>query len=170
MNASRTDRTHMTSTSKKSAGTVTTTTTTDCSLMSSTNSQTKTLPNVDPKIYNSEYYRSSNYADYLERADRYKKTAYELVDLLRRLNLISKDSMIVDYGCAVGFLLEGFKELGYPRLLGYEISDWAVQEGRSRGNNIHYWGAFHYDPFCTKVMTALAVFEHMTDEKVSEAV
>lgn len=136
--------------------------------MSSTNSQTRTSPN--PDSYDSEYYRSSNYADYLERADRYKKTAYELIDLLRKLNLITKESMIVDYGCAVGFLLEGFKELGYPRILGYEVSDWAVKEGRTRGNNIHYWGSFNYDPYCTKVMTALDVFEHMTDDQVKEVV
>jgi cyclopropane fatty-acyl-phospholipid synthase-like methyltransferase len=125
---------------------------------------------VDPKTYDSDYYRSSNYADYLERADRYKKTAYELTDLLRKLNLVQKDSTLVDYGCAVGFLLEGFQEAGYSNVLGYEISDWAVSEGRRRGNRIHYWGYFDADPFATNVLTALDVFEHMTDEQVTDVV
>jgi cyclopropane fatty-acyl-phospholipid synthase-like methyltransferase len=125
---------------------------------------------VDPKTYDSDYYRSSNYADYLERADRYKKTAYELTDLLRKLNLVQKDSTLVDYGCAVGFLLEGFQEAGYSNVLGYEISDWAVSEGRRRGNRIHYWGYFDADPFATNVLTALDVFEHMTDEQVMDVV
>lgn len=125
---------------------------------------------IDPKTYNAEYYRSSNYADYLERADRYKKTASELADLLRKLGLVNNDSNIVDYGCAVGFLLEGFKELGFKSLLGYEISDWAIKEGRLRGNDIHTWGSFNYDPFGVDVLTALDVFEHMPDDQIVDVV
>ncbi len=116
--------------------------------------------------YTADYYKSSNYADYLERADRYKKTAYELADLLRKLSLLDKDSQIVDYGCAIGFLLEGFKELGYSNLIGYEVSDWAISQGRNRGNRIVKWDATHLQTWSADVLTALDVFEHMEDKDI----
>jgi len=125
---------------------------------------------VDPSAYTAKYYQSSNYADYLERTDRYKKTAYEVADLLRKLNLVQKESNIIDYGCAVGFLLEGFQELGFKNTIGYEVSEWAIQNGRERGNNIYYWSPYNFVPFTAHVMTALDVFEHMTDGQISEVI
>lgn len=124
---------------------------------------------VDPKVYNADYYKSSNYADYLERADRYKKTAKELAGLLHSLNLIQKDSLIVDHGCAIGFLLEGFKELGYANVLGLEISEWARAEAKKRGNVV--WDSSNYDWVSwvgqrIDLMVSLDVFEHMTDQEV----
>jgi 2-polyprenyl-3-methyl-5-hydroxy-6-metoxy-1,4-benzoquinol methylase len=116
--------------------------------------------------YTASYYTTSNYADYLERADRYKKTAYELTDLLRKLSLLNKDSKIVDYGCAIGFLLEGFKELGYSNLMGYEVSDWAILEGQARGNRVAKWDGQPKDGSPTDVLFALDVFEHMEDRDI----
>lgn len=116
--------------------------------------------------YTADYYKTSNYADYLERADRYKKTAYELTDLLRKLSLLSKDSKIVDYGCAIGFLLEGFKELGYSNVIGYEVSEWAILEGRARGNRVVLWDGRSKDVDPADVLFALDVFEHMEDKDI----
>lgn len=123
---------------------------------------------VDPKTYDASYYRSSNYADYLERADRYKKTANELVGLLRSLGIVQRDSFIMDYGCAVGFLLEGFKELGYTNVLGVEISEWAREEAGKRGNRvIETVNGMSLSP---DLLISLDVFEHMTDKEVSRVI
>lgn len=121
---------------------------------------------IDPKVYTEDYYRSSNYADYLERSDRYRKTAFELAGLLKSLSLISKDSFIVDYGCAVGFLLDGFKEAGYTNLAGVEVSDWARSEANHRGNFVvSSASSLAYQP---ELLLAMDVFEHMTDEEVAQ--
>lgn len=113
-----------------------------------------------PISYDEEYYRSSNYADYLERADRYKKTAYELADLLKKLSLLTPTTEILDYGCAIGFLMEGFREVGYKFVTGFEISNWAMKTGNARGNQITNNLAAVGNP---EIMVSLDVFEHMTD-------
>lgn len=122
---------------------------------------------IDPKAYDSNYYRSSNYADYLERADRYRKTAKELSDLCVSLGLLhpGENEFILDYGCAIGFLMEGLKACGHQRVFGMEISDWAIDEAWSRGNDV-------VDARTNRIvleyqlMIALDVFEHMTDEQI----
>jgi 2-polyprenyl-3-methyl-5-hydroxy-6-metoxy-1,4-benzoquinol methylase len=130
------------------------------------------MSSVDPAIYNADYYRSSNYADYLERADRYKKTAYELSDLLRKLKLADNNSCILDYGCAVGFLIDGFNEAGHTKVVGFEVSEWAAREARSRNKTV--WTdlsevAKQSNETGIDVMVALDVFEHMTDEQIHQA-
>lgn len=124
---------------------------------------------VAPGTYSEDYYRTSNYADYLERADRYRKTANELADLLQKLSLIDRQSVLLDYGCAVGFLMEGFKELGFQRIHGFEVSEWATKEGRARGNciqtDLNRYGSGNWD-----VMFAMDVFEHMSDEQIDTAI
>lgn len=128
---------------------------------------------TDANIYNAAYYTSSNYADYLERADRYKKTAIEIVDLLRKLNLLEHHRMVIDYGCAVGFLLEGIQQTGHLFCIGIDVSDWAVKIARERGNQV----GKSFDDFDLRgierdppIMTALDVFEHMTDEDIVKVI
>lgn len=126
---------------------------------------------TDP--YTAEYYRSSNYADYLERADRYKKTATEIVDLLRKLSLIEPDRLVIDYGCAVGFLLEGIQQAGHQNCVGVDISDWAISMARSRGSRVgKSLEELDLGDIKTKppVMVALDVFEHMTDGDIIQVV
>lgn len=127
---------------------------------------------IDPKTYDANYYRSSNYADYLERADRYKKTAYEISDLLRKLKLAENNSCILDYGCAVGFLMDGFKEVGHWNVYGFEISEWAAKEAHAR-KNIVYTSLASVARLSNDtgidVMVALDVFEHMTDDQIHQA-
>lgn len=124
---------------------------------------------IDTNAYNADYYKSSNYADYMERADRYKKTAYEMSNLLKQLSLATNDSCLLDYGCAVGFLMEGFKEVGHKNVIGFEVSEWAANEARKRGNSVttDRGRLFGKD---IDVMVALDVFEHMTDEEVVNAI
>lgn len=127
------------------------------------------MSSTDRSTYNADYYKTSNYADYMERADRYKKTAYELSNLLKQLSLATNDSCLLDYGCAVGFLMEGFKEVGHKNVIGFEVSEWAANEALERGNTVTTelgkLSKKHVD-----VMVSLDVFEHMTDEQVFDAI
>jgi SAM-dependent methyltransferase len=111
--------------------------------------------------YTESYYNTVNYHNYLERADRYKILARELEGLLYSLSLIKKDHDILDFGCAFGFLMEGFSQLGYEKVYGYEISDYARDIGIQRGNTylVDINGKFD-------ITFALDVFEHMTDKEL----
>ncbi len=51
--------------------------------------------------YTEEYYKTLNYTNYLDRESKYIKTAFELIDLLKKLKLLTEQSSILDYGCAV---------------------------------------------------------------------
>lgn len=126
------------------------------------------MNSIDPKVYTADYYRSSNYADYLERSDRYKKTAYELTNLLRLLGLVDKDSLIVDFGCAVGFLIEGFKEVGFTNVRGVEVSEWARIEALKRGHSV--FPEMSLIQGRPELLIAMDVFEHMTDQEIKCAV
>lgn len=122
---------------------------------------------VDPNIYTAEYYQSSNYADYLERADRYKKIAYELAGLFRTISLVDRDSLIIDFGCAVGFLIEGLREVGLKNTIGVEISDWAREIAQKNGLLVHK----SIDDIVFSrpdLLIALDVFEHMTDQEIAK--
>lgn len=126
---------------------------------------------IDSKHYSEDYYRTSNYADYMERADRYKRTASEIAELLRKLNLAGKNTSILDYGCAVGFLVEGLREVGYSQAKGFEISSWAAAQGRKRGLEIiEDLEVFNEPGTTTDVMLSLDVFEHMSNQQINTAV
>ena len=113
--------------------------------------------------YTEEYFKTMNYSNYLERKDRYFKSAKELDDLLTRICLLNKDDVILDYGCALGFLMAGFREMGYRNVWGYDISQWAVQQSRSIGNNM----LDSYAGFRADVLVSLDVFEHMPDDEIA---
>lgn len=121
---------------------------------------------VDPNIYNASYYKTSNYADYLERADRYKRTATEISSLLRNLSLIDDQSTILDYGCATGFLMDGLKAAGHKSVAGFEISKWATEEARGRGHLILTEVELIPTIGSIDLMIALDVFEHMDDNSI----
>jgi hypothetical protein len=127
-------------------------------------------PTVDSSVYDADYYRSSNYADYLERADRYKKTSFELINLFRSINLIDRKSLVVDFGCAVGFLIDGFKELGYNNTIGVEISEWAREQSRLKGHSV-FEDVSEISPNLTPdLLLSLDVFEHMCDADVARVI
>ena len=111
--------------------------------------------------YDKEYYGTINYTDYLGRKNKYFKTAEELVDLLKKLSLVKEDSEILDYGCAVGFLIEGFSRIGL-NASGYDVSHWAVKESIKSGNKMVH----DYTDFTGDILVSLDVFEHMRDTDI----
>lgn len=117
--------------------------------------------------YNEQYYKTLNYSNYLERENKYRKLAIEVSELLNKISLINKDSKIIDFGCAVGFLMSGLNEIGYKNVKGVEISDWARGYGKSIGNN----NIFKFKEEVNNdvdFMFSLDVFEHMEDSEIIE--
>lgn len=113
--------------------------------------------------YGKRYFQSLNYTDYLARRDRYLKLAQEIHELLSlRLRLLNKASVLMDYGCAVGFLMEGFAELGYKNVFGYDISDWASNQAKNKGLKI----LKKIEKKTFDIIICLDVLEHMRDEDI----
>ncbi len=112
--------------------------------------------------FDENYYTTVNYADYLDRYDRYEKLTVDIVDLLKKVGLQKKDSRILDYGCAVGFLVEALVKMGYKNTYGFDISEWAIKKAKEKGLNIV--------PEITKdfydVIYCLDVVEHMYDDEI----
>lgn len=112
-------------------------------------------------IYDKKYYTTSNYEGYLDKGEKYKKTATEICNLLKQINVINTTSRILDFGCAVGFLCVGLQSLGYENVFGYDISEWATSQAKTKGVNIVDTPEGFWDlVFC------LDVLEHMTDEDI----
>ncbi len=78
-------------------------------------------------MFDERYYKSGNYENYLFRSLRYEKLAGELGCCFDSLNI----SSILDFGCAVGFLV---KHLYKYNCIGYDISEWAVNYGTNTLN------------------------------------
>jgi len=112
-------------------------------------------------MYNESYYNSNNYHNYSERAERYHRLARELVHLLDSISLIDKNSIVFDYGCAFGFLLEGFKDQGITAF-GYDISEYARNIAKERQNSILDEMTF----IKSDLTVFMDVLEHMTDEQI----
>ena len=115
-------------------------------------------------LYNEKYYKTGNYKNYLSKQKRYEKTAEELVHLLKQLKLDNKSIRILDYGCATGFLLDGFFKLGFKNTHGYDISEWALSKVGNHHNLISLHKKNYFD-----ITTMLDVLEHMTDEQIYKA-
>lgn len=80
-----------------------------------------------PELYNSDYYDNgvargiSCYENYRWLPDLTFPMAYSIVDFLK----LSKDSIVLDYGCAHGFLVKALNLFGI-NAFGFEISKYAV--------------------------------------------
>jgi hypothetical protein len=83
--------------------------------------------------FDKDYFQSANYTNYLDRQEKYSRTAEEIFDRLKTFGLLNKKSSMLDYGCAVGFLSHGFRELGIDDIDSYDISEWAKEQARMRG-------------------------------------
>jgi len=112
--------------------------------------------------FNKDYFTMFNYADYLDRYDRYEKLTVDIVDLLKKIGLQKKDSRILDYGCAVGFLVEALTKLGYKNTYGYDISEWAIQKAKEKNLNI----IDEVEKDFYDVIYCLDVVEHMYDDEI----
>jgi len=113
------------------------------------------------ELFGEDYYKTVNYVDFLQRKGRYVKLAEDIDGLLQKLNL--NNGPVLDFGCAVGFVVEAMEDRGYEDVRGVDISEWAVSQCKEKGldvsNRVDYdteWGL----TFC------LDVLEHMTVEQV----
>jgi hypothetical protein len=113
------------------------------------------------EFFNESYYHSINYSDYTFREEKYLKTAK---DLINTFNLTPSDTLL-DYGCAVGFLMMGYKKLDLTNVYGFDISEWALNESKKKDlittNDLNIVNDKEY-----KLTTVLDVFEHMFDEDI----
>ena len=109
------------------------------------------------------YFSHGNYTYYTERRDRYAKTAQELAAFFLRTGLVTPEQSVLDYGCALGFLVVGLRDAGF-KCEGYDISDWAAAEAAKLDVNYVTKKATDFG-----MIVALDVLEHMTDAQIEEA-
>jgi 2-polyprenyl-3-methyl-5-hydroxy-6-metoxy-1,4-benzoquinol methylase len=115
-------------------------------------------------IFSEQYFKSVNYVNYLEREEKYKKLAKELMLFLENASLINKSNSILDYGCAVGFLTKSIFDLGYKNIYGVDISDWAIKKAKKY--NLTFSKKINKQ---SDIMIVLDVFEHMTDADIKKS-
>ena len=113
--------------------------------------------------FDEKYYTSLNYVGYLNRSGKYDKLCEEIVDFLNCLSLIKKDSKILDYGCAVGFLLDAFYKRDFKNTHGYDISEFALSKLNKNHKIINLNENQEFD-FCFM----LDVLEHIDDENIQK--
>ena len=80
-------------------------------------------------IYDELYYKSNNYTTYLQRKERYSKTATEILEFLNKIN--HDHGPILDFGCAVGFLTEALLEKGHE-VDSVDVSEWCIEEAKKK--------------------------------------
>lgn len=117
------------------------------------------------KKFDKEYFQSVNYVDYLSRGDRYDKTAQELLDFFDKIEIFDKNKYALDFGCAVGHLLNALIKRNVTRVYGVDISDWAIEYAREQDLPVAKevrWDLHH------SIVFALDVFEHMPVDKLRE--
>lgn len=118
--------------------------------------------------YTEEYYRNSNYSDYLEREERYQKLGRDIENFLYSINLDLSELSVLDFGCSVGFLVK-YLTKHTDSILGYDISEWAINYGLSQGvKNLttSYSDIISGEKF--DILIALDVFEHMEIEDIKK--
>lgn len=113
------------------------------------------------EIFNEQYFKTNNYKNYLDKKERYYKTAAEVFDNLEKFSMINHTTTIIDYGCSVGFLISGLEKIGCRNVCGYDISEWASTEAIKYGCNILQEPIGDFD-----LGFFLDVLEHMTDEQI----
>jgi len=113
-------------------------------------------------MFDKEYYESNNYTNYLDRQDRYIRLAEEVLAYLRKMRLVH--SPVLDFGCAVGFLLKGL-EREVNTCYGVDISDWAIEQAKKRGHDVRKEVDFNRDH---SIVFGLDVFEHMPEKELRE--
>lgn len=115
--------------------------------------------------FSEQYFKSVNYVNYLNREEKYKKLAKELVSFLENASLINKNSEILDFGCAVGFLTKSIFDLGYQNIYGVDISEWALEIAQKY--NLTFSKNINKK---SDIMIALDVFEHMNNVDIKKSI
>lgn len=112
-----------------------------------------------PEKYSEQYYRTTNYSDYQDREPRYHQMAREIFSALSSVGVINQKSRLLDYGCALGYLVNGFRKLGVV-CEGFDISDHARIVAEGSGIQFVKEGIFD-------LIMAMDVLEHMEDEEIN---
>lgn len=112
--------------------------------------------------YDESYYTTGNYEDYLTRQQEFRELAQDFEYLLKCLGQ-PMAKPILDFGCATGMLLDGFKEL-YIEGEGVDVSNWARYQAMKKGHIVH-------KKLPTKrsysVTYALDVLEHLEEDELN---
>ena len=113
--------------------------------------------------FEEQYFKNLNYSNYLDRYGRSLKMAEELDFYLTKFGVLSKSMKILDYGCSVGFLIKAFKKLGYKKIFGFDISNWALKIAKKNKCKIlkDFKGSYDLGIF-------LDVLEHMNDKEIKK--
>lgn len=117
-----------------------------------------------PMKFKKEYYQTNNYKDYLDREQRYEKLATEIDTFFKTIGIDLENKKILDYGCAVGFLINGFKKLNYKNVQGVEISKWAASVCLKKGFEIVKSQKITNQ----NLVIFLDVLEHIEEKRVDE--
>jgi ribosomal protein L11 methylase PrmA len=117
-------------------------------------------------IYDEKYYKTNNYENYLNKSERYEKLAIELIEFFDSIKLNFKYKNILDYGCAIGFFLDGLKKNNIEKTYGYDISSWALEQIDKKKHKIISYQEIKENEF--EIVFFLDVLEHMTDEQISD--
>jgi predicted TPR repeat methyltransferase len=87
--------------------------------------------------YDKEYYTTGNYTDYLQR--KFAVLAKDLIDLLK----LEPFHKVIDFGCGYGGLIQELHDMGYSKVYGTDISNWAIEYGRGVfpdiADRLHYY-------------------------------
>ena len=113
-------------------------------------------------IYDEAYYKSNNYVTYLQRKERYSKTATEILEFLNKIHL--DQGPILDFGCAVGFLAEALIEAGLE-VDPVDVSEWCIEEAAKKNLTIARTPDYDKEYGIT---FALDVLEHMPYFQITE--
>lgn len=111
--------------------------------------------------FDEKYYTTLNYVNYLSRSEKYDKLCEEIIEFLNCFNLLKKESRILDYGCAVGFLLDAFHKRNYKKTFAYDISEFAISKLKKKHVVIDVSKKQLFD-FCFM----LDVLEHIDDKNI----
>lgn len=109
--------------------------------------------------YTESYFTTGNYSQYLHRDKKHALTCKDVSSILKQHYTESSDISILDYGCALGWLVKGLHLEGYPHAIGYDISSWALSKAEESGIPITRSLISNVD-----CLVALDVFEHISDE------
>ena len=68
--------------------------------------------------------------------------SHELLNLKKALNIIDKDSKILDVGCGFGSKIEFLNTLGFLNITGVEINQETVKSCQNKGLNVYHTSSF----------------------------